>query len=227
MPQVDQREHILQVAAQVFAARGFHGASIREISSTAKVNVSMVHYYFGSKEQLLDAIFERFFQELGGLLRSDEAGPTSASHPDPETDPGRVLSQMAVRLPNLLVPMIRRNETFFRVVLGELVLHHPDHREMIARHLQSALPHLYGPLYGHFMEMARRGEPLRVGPRKIRLDIAGPAMGGMVFSHFLLGAIVQRVTGLEYGEDFLQEYQETLSGMIVNALMGENSGGTV
>lgn len=221
MTRSDQREHILQVAAHVFAARGFHGASIRQISTAANVNVSMVNYYFGSKEQLLDAIFDRFFQELGGLLRS---GGIALTDPERAPDPERIIRQLARHLPELLVPMICRNESFFRVVLGELVLNHPDHREMMARHLQAALPHLYGPLYDHFIAMARRGEPLRIGPRRIRLDIAGPAMGGMIFSHFLPGAVVPHVTGLEYGDDFLREYQQTLSGMILNALLGEMSG---
>lgn len=47
---------ILQVAETLFAAKGFEGTSIRDISKEANINVAMVSYYFGSKEKLLEAL---------------------------------------------------------------------------------------------------------------------------------------------------------------------------
>lgn len=45
-------EHILQVAGQLFAERGYRAVTVREICRRAGVNISAVNYYFGSKETL-------------------------------------------------------------------------------------------------------------------------------------------------------------------------------
>ena len=52
----DKQIQILQVAEKLFAEKGFDGASIREISTIAAINVAMVSYYFGSKEKLLESL---------------------------------------------------------------------------------------------------------------------------------------------------------------------------
>ena len=52
----DKQIQILEVAENLFAAKGFDGTSIRDISKEAKINVAMVSYYFGSKEKLLEAL---------------------------------------------------------------------------------------------------------------------------------------------------------------------------
>lgn len=49
---------IIAVAERLFAAKGFSATSIRDISQEADINVSMVSYYFGSKEKLIEALFE-------------------------------------------------------------------------------------------------------------------------------------------------------------------------
>jgi AcrR family transcriptional regulator len=53
------RERILDAAEHLFAERGFDGASIRDVTTEAGVNLAAVHYHFGSKEDLLRAVLER------------------------------------------------------------------------------------------------------------------------------------------------------------------------
>lgn len=48
----DTREAILLAARQAFAEKGFDGASIRAIATSAGVDPALVHHYFGSKDQL-------------------------------------------------------------------------------------------------------------------------------------------------------------------------------
>lgn len=55
---ISKEEHILLNAEKLFAEKGFDGTSTREISKEANVNVSMISYYFGSKEKLFQKIFE-------------------------------------------------------------------------------------------------------------------------------------------------------------------------
>ncbi|MDO4763289.1 MAG: TetR family transcriptional regulator [Flavobacteriaceae bacterium] len=50
--------HILNIAEELIAKNGFKDTSVREISSKAKVNVAMISYYFGSKEKMMNALYE-------------------------------------------------------------------------------------------------------------------------------------------------------------------------
>jgi AcrR family transcriptional regulator len=50
---------ILEAAEKLIADNGYDGTSIRDIAHAADVNVAMISYYFGSKEKLLQAIFEK------------------------------------------------------------------------------------------------------------------------------------------------------------------------
>jgi AcrR family transcriptional regulator len=51
-------DRILEVAETLFARKGFK-VSLREITTAAEVNVAAVNYYFGSKSNLAEAVFER------------------------------------------------------------------------------------------------------------------------------------------------------------------------
>jgi len=48
----ETRARLLEAAVDLFAERGFHGTSIRDIALRADVNVASAHYHFGSKEDL-------------------------------------------------------------------------------------------------------------------------------------------------------------------------------
>lgn len=50
--------NILLTSEKLFAERGFDATSTREISAAAHTNVSMISYYFGSKEKLFEKLFE-------------------------------------------------------------------------------------------------------------------------------------------------------------------------
>jgi AcrR family transcriptional regulator len=71
----DKQIQILEVAEKLFANKGFDGTSIRDIASEAGVNIAMISYYFKSKENLLQAIFEKrmgsFRVKVESLLNDD------------------------------------------------------------------------------------------------------------------------------------------------------------
>ena len=48
----DTRQKILRASARLFAQKGFSGVSVRDIVSSARVNVSAIRYYFGDKRKL-------------------------------------------------------------------------------------------------------------------------------------------------------------------------------
>ncbi len=53
------RERILQAAECIYAAKGFHGMSLRDLTLMANVNLAAVNYHFGSKDKLVLALAER------------------------------------------------------------------------------------------------------------------------------------------------------------------------
>ena len=55
----DTRESILDAAEDLFSKHGFYGVTIREVAREAGVDTALVHYYFGAKRALFDAVFLR------------------------------------------------------------------------------------------------------------------------------------------------------------------------
>ncbi len=76
-PPPDSCERIFLAAERLFAERGFDGVSVRDIVQAADVNLAAVSYYFGSKSELMLAVFRRRARELNqerrALLRDAEA----------------------------------------------------------------------------------------------------------------------------------------------------------
>ncbi len=55
------KERLLDKAEALFAQKGYHAVSIREITSTAGCNLAAVNYHFGSKENLYLEVFRSRF----------------------------------------------------------------------------------------------------------------------------------------------------------------------
>lgn len=60
MSETDTREKLVLAAERLFAEKGIDNVSLREINRAAgQKNVAALHYHFGTREALLEAIFER------------------------------------------------------------------------------------------------------------------------------------------------------------------------
>jgi len=53
------RERVLDAAERLFSERGIDATSLRSLTREAGVNLAAVHYHFGCKDALLDAVVER------------------------------------------------------------------------------------------------------------------------------------------------------------------------
>jgi AcrR family transcriptional regulator len=70
--QYDEKlQRILKTSAKIFAEKGFHHTSVRDISRATKMSLSGLYYYFTTKEELLFLIQERCFLTL--LQRWEQA----------------------------------------------------------------------------------------------------------------------------------------------------------
>jgi AcrR family transcriptional regulator len=68
------REQILDAAREVIREDGYSAATMRTVAEAAGVQLSLVHYHFGGKRQLLTALLEHENERLLGRQRALYAG---------------------------------------------------------------------------------------------------------------------------------------------------------
>ena len=59
----NSKARILEAATALFARKGFDGTSIREICKSANVNLCMISYYWGGKQELYQGIIENLLEK--------------------------------------------------------------------------------------------------------------------------------------------------------------------
>jgi AcrR family transcriptional regulator len=144
-------ERLISAAIRIFAAKGFAKASTREICQAAGANVAAIHYYFGGKEGLYQAVLAKPVKDVVSLIPCD---------PDGHCDGPPPTMQEALRVfySAFLTPLMRGGDEFAdlrRLTLREMVeptqayadvLHQniaPEHHalvEMLAQHCGAAGP---------------------------------------------------------------------------------------
>jgi TetR/AcrR family transcriptional regulator, repressor for uid operon len=67
-PGPDRRAQILDAALVCFAKRGFHQASMHDISTEAKISVGLIYRYFENKDAVISAMADRHKQEIQEIL---------------------------------------------------------------------------------------------------------------------------------------------------------------
>jgi AcrR family transcriptional regulator len=72
------RSEILVSARTLFASRGYHGTTVRDIAADAGVNAALVHHYFGSKEQVFVAAMNLPLNPADLISRLRDGGPRAA-----------------------------------------------------------------------------------------------------------------------------------------------------
>jgi AcrR family transcriptional regulator len=83
MTQNDTKGLILDAAERLFAEHGFDATSLRTITTTAGVNLAAIHYHYGSKEALIEAVLVRRLSDVNGerLQLLDTAGRAAGDRP--------------------------------------------------------------------------------------------------------------------------------------------------
>ena len=176
------KDRILNAAEGLFAERGFAETSLRMITSRANVNLASVNYHFGSKKALIQAVFDRFLQQLSeglnkGFLELEQ-------RPEAPT-----IEQVIEALlnPVLAIDEVRVNGTaIFMRLLGRAYAETQGHlrRFMLER---------YGYLLGRFNKQIQRAYPEL------------PANQLFWRLHFMLGSMVFTLAGSQA----LQEIAES------------------
>ncbi|MDO5522819.1 MAG: TetR/AcrR family transcriptional regulator [Bacteroidia bacterium] len=75
MEELTTEQKIIDAARKIFTQKGYAATKTRDISEAAGINLALLNYYFGSKENLFKLIVLEKFKEMFGLLNpvlSDE-----------------------------------------------------------------------------------------------------------------------------------------------------------
>jgi TetR/AcrR family transcriptional regulator, repressor for uid operon len=75
-PTQDRRTQILDAALICFAKRGFHQASMHDISAEAGISVGLIYRYFENKEAVISAMADRHKKEIHDMLERAKQAPS-------------------------------------------------------------------------------------------------------------------------------------------------------
>jgi len=125
--QQNLRIQILDTAEDLFADSGYAATSIRKIADNAGVNPALVHYYFGSKKELLKTVMARVLEPLSQAIAAMYEG--SDASPD--------------KIATLLFSMAAEHPNVPRLIIREVLL---PGGEMQEHFIENMAPHLGGAL---------------------------------------------------------------------------------
>ncbi|HTL17931.1 MAG TPA: TetR/AcrR family transcriptional regulator [Patescibacteria group bacterium] len=194
-----RRAEILRAAESVFAAQGFHLASIEKIASAAEYASGTVYLYFRDKETLYLELFEGKIRELSELIRRRTRGLK---------DPLEALR----RLVAARMEYFEQNRAFFRIYAREGMNRYeaPNNRwSRIMRLYTSYLDRLarlitQGQRRGvfrrggaHQLAVALSGMMIELTREKLQKRVAEPLteLSPFVLEVFLNGASTRRTQG--------------------------------
>src|SRR5213592_4304586 len=73
---LDRPTQILDAALVCFAKRGFHQASMHDISTEAGISVGLIYRYFANKDAVISAMADRHKKEIQEVLERARQAPT-------------------------------------------------------------------------------------------------------------------------------------------------------
>ncbi len=200
----DVRGRILDAAQEVFAARGYAGATTREIAARAGIGKRMLFYYFPTKDAVYRGVLERVVQGLAAI------------HAAFRNEPGEVGLGDAV---GGLTHFVAGNLAAFKVWMREIIDGGP--------HLEELTRAYVAPLYAMAGEEVRRnmerglfapGDPLHVLVN----------VGGVSLFYFLILPMLRHVWDRDpLASDVLAERAAAARALLIHGLAGPTGAGGV
>src|SRR3954470_4605550 len=77
-----KRDEILDIAAQCFADRSYHAASMNDIAAACGTSKARLYHYYESKEAILFDLLDRYTQRLLAVIVEAEAAAQRANLDD-------------------------------------------------------------------------------------------------------------------------------------------------
>ena len=146
------RQALIEAAAEVFAEKGFHGASLEEIAEAAGFTRGAIYSNFENKEDLLFAVLDHYLDvEIEAI--SGELG----SYSGPDTNEATVAAAMPIAEYSMGTP----SWPALSLELRLSALRNPEVRRRLVEHERRSADKVL-ELIEH--EMERRGTVMRIPP---------------------------------------------------------------
>jgi len=184
-----RRNQILDAAATVFAAKGFHPTTIKEVAKAAGIADGTIYIYFENKTALLLAILDR--------MKASAQPEADFSH----VTEGDFRSFLSAYLRQPLMVPRADNFALFRVVISEILVN----EDLRAVYYQKILEPTLAMAETYFQQWAAQHA---VAPGNVRLTTR--ALSGMV-----LGLILQHIMG----DTTLQSQWDTLPDFLTELIL--------
>lgn len=173
--QQDLKSQILDTAEQLFTDNGYAATSIRSIADAAGVNPALVHYYFGNKHTLLEAVLNRSLEPMAGALATLK-NSEKASVGD---------------IAGLLISMAAEHPNIPRLLTREVLLPGGEMQDYFIEHLAPQLGGALPPLLGREKAAGRLRDDL--DPAYASLIILS-----VCFFPFIAQALAEAVLGIDF-----------------------------
>ena len=167
-----RRQEILRAAERVFAARGFHGATMAEVAREAEFSVGMLYRFFSGKEDLYYTLMEERSRRLLAELQRAASGQ------------GEPLARLEAVLRRLFA-FFQEHSDFYRLYVRERDFFKPAMREDTGERAYRRYYRAFEALVGRLIEEGVRCGQLRaLDPSELTHCLVG--MVNSVVFHWLL-----------------------------------------
>jgi AcrR family transcriptional regulator len=193
----DTRDALLEAASRLFARHGAGEVSLRRLAAEAGVTPAMVHYYFGSKEGLYDALLERTFGRVVARVRvlAAREGARAGDGAPATPVPGAPLQGLLT----ILSETMAAEPWVPTLVVREVLMEGGRFRERFIRDYAS-----------HMAELLPGMMSSEIAAGRFRSDLdpqlAFLSFMGMAILPFVARPVVERVLGIDYDPAFLERF---------------------
>jgi AcrR family transcriptional regulator len=166
----ETKARILAATDELFGALGFDATSTRDIAERSGVNKGLIHYHFGSKDELLVALLDDYYARLTTALLGAMGRRTT-------------LEEQALDVLDAYADFLAANHTFCSIVQREVAS---------GRHVERIVA---GTLPSFQMGTAWLGQLGHGAPAGLELDQVLTSVYGMVVTYFTYGRVLERLMG--------------------------------
>ncbi|MCU1352768.1 MAG: HTH-type transcriptional repressor [Acidimicrobiales bacterium] len=195
---VETRRTILEAALDLFAERGFDGASTRLIAERAGVTQPLLHYHFAGKEELWRAALDGMFDRVRSSMESRLRGLRGVNE--------ITVAKLMVRH---FVEFSASNPQLFRIIMQESKQPGPRLDWLVDTHVRP----LYTRALAIFERLGASGELAPVAPAHLYYLLTGA--GASVFA---MAPECQRLTGVDpFTPEFVTAHADLVVDLLVRA----------
>ncbi|HHG8770978.1 TPA: TetR/AcrR family transcriptional regulator [Raoultella planticola] len=127
-----RQDEIITAARRCFRQHGFHGASMAQIASEAKLSVGQIYRYFASKDAIIAEMIRRIIDcriaEMDGKIQTDQIPRILAWRHTLDADDDALMLEMAAeatRNPYIAAMMVEADQRMFANACAHIHKTHP------------------------------------------------------------------------------------------------------